>query len=218
MLLAQTLAYALGHRHDVLLALRQHVALSVAALLIAVIVGVPLGIWTSRSPGGRSVVSVVTALRVVPSLALLAFMLPLLGIGFAPALAALAVLAFPPILINTDVAFRGVSPAIREAALGMGMRPAQLLRRIEYPLATPVMIAGLRTSTIEVIASATLAAFIGAGGLGNFILDGLANNDMRQLLLGGISVASLALLAEGLLSAMLLLSSWRYGYTARAAR
>lgn len=216
MLLAQTFTYALAHRQDVFLALREHVALSVTALLIAVIVGVPLGIWTSRSPVGQSVVSLVTALRVVPSLALLAFMLPLLGIGFAPALAALALLAFPPILVNTDVAFRSISPSIREAALGMGMRPAQLLRRIEYPLATPVMIAGLRTSTIEVIASATLAAFIGAGGLGNFILDGLANNDMRQLLLGGICVALLALAAEGLLGAMLLLSSRRLGYAARA--
>lgn len=211
MLLAQTMTYALAHRHDLMLALREHVALSICALLIALFVGVPLGIWTSRSQAGRSVVSLVTALRVVPSLALLAFMLPILGIGFTPALAALALLAFPPILINTDVAFRGISPSIREAAIGMGMRRVQLLRRIEYPLATPVMISGLRTSTIEVIASATLAAFIGAGGLGNFILDGLANNDMRQLLLGGVSVALLALAAEGLLSAMLFLSSRRVG-------
>jgi osmoprotectant transport system permease protein len=217
MALSQTLAYALMHHHEVLLALRQHVTLSAAALLIAIALGVPLGIWTSRSAAGRSVVSAVTALRVVPSLAVLAFMLPILGIGFAPALVALALLAFPPILINTDVAFRGIPPSIREAALGMGMQRGELLRRIEYPLATPVVIAGLRTSTIEVIASATLAAFIGAGGLGNFILDGLANNDVRQLLLGGISVAVLALAAEGVLSLLVRFSSRRSGYALRGA-
>lgn len=216
-MLMQTLTYAFVHRHEVALALRQHVTLSAAALLIAVAIGVPLGIWTSRSSMGRSVVSVVTALRVVPSLAVLAFMLPILGIGFAPALVALALLAFPPILINTDVAFRGIAPPIREAALGMGMGRGQLLRRVEYPLATPVVVAGLRTSAIEVIASATLAAFIGAGGLGNYILDGLANNDMRQLLLGGASVALLALAAEGALSIVVLLSSRRSGYVPHAA-
>lgn len=93
----------------------------------------------------------------------------------------------------------------------MGMRGRQLLRRVEFPLALPVVIAGVRTSTIEVIASATLAAFIGGGGLGNFILDGLANNDMRQLLLGGLSVALLALTAEALLGALSYASSRRYG-------
>lgn len=205
MLLAQTWTYALAHRHDLFVAVRQHVSLSAAALAIAACIGVPLGIWTARSAAGKSIVSVVTAVRVVPSLAVLAFMLPVLGIGFAPALVALTLLACPPILINTDVAFRTIDPGIVEAATGMGMRPAQLLARIEYPLATPVMLAGLRTSTIEVIASATLAAFIGAGGLGTFILDGLANNDMRQLLLGGASVAILALGAESILSVL----QWR---------
>ncbi|MDQ6824415.1 MAG: ABC transporter permease, partial [Candidatus Eremiobacteraeota bacterium] len=147
------------------------------------------------------VVSLVTALRVIPSLAVLALVLPFEGIGFKPALTALIILAFPPIVINTDVAFRGINPSIREAALGMGMQPSQLLRRIESPLAFPVVMAGMRTGTVEVIASATLAAFIGGGGLGNFILDGLANNDMRQLLVGGIAVALLALAADAILGA-----------------
>ena len=133
-----------------------------------------------------------TAARVVPSLAVLAFVLPITGVGYTSALIALTLLACPPILINTDVAFRDIEPSIREAASGMGMRHRELLRRVEYPLALPVIITGLRTSTIEVIASATLAAFIGGGGLGTFILDGLANNDMRQLLLGAIAVAFVA--------------------------
>jgi osmoprotectant transport system permease protein len=210
-LLQQTWAYALAHQLDLWLAVRQHLALSVAAIAIAVATCVPLGIWTARSQAGRSVVSVLTAVRVVPSLAVLAFMLPLTGVGYTSALIALVLLACPPILINTDAAFRGIEPAIREAAVGMGMRRGQLLRRIEYPLALPVVIAGVRTSTIEVIASATLAAFIGAGGLGDLILDGLANNDARQLLLGGMTVALLALAAEAALSMLAMMSARRDG-------
>jgi osmoprotectant transport system permease protein len=218
MLLAQTWSYAFAHPAELGLALRQHIALCVAALALAALVALPLGVWTSRSESGRSIIAVVTALRVVPSLAVLAFMLPLLGLGFWPALVALALLGFPPILINTDVGLRGVAAPIREAARGMGMRPGQLLARVEAPLAAPVVIAGLRTSAIEVIASATLAAFIGAGGLGTFILDGLANNDMRQLLLGGASVAILALTAEAIASALLALSARRIGYAPNVAR
>ena len=211
MLVQQTWAYALSQRHELLLATRTHLALSLIAVGVAALIGIPLGIWTSRNRAGRAVVSLVTALRVVPSLAVLALVLPVLGLGFAPALVALFILACPPIVINTDVAFRGIEPAIREAALGMGMQPRQMLERVEYPLAFPVVMAGMRTGTVEVIASATLAAFIGGGGLGDFILDGLANNDMRQLLLGALTVALLALLAEWLLSALTRLLARRYG-------
>ncbi len=217
MLFVQTWAYALAHRQELWLAVREHVSLTVAAIAVAALIGVPLGMWTAHAPSGRAIVGAITAARVVPSLAVLAFMLPISGVGFRSALVALILLACPPILINTDVAFRGVDPAVREAALGMGMRRQQLLRRVEYPLAFPVVIAGVRTSTIEVIASATLAAFIGAGGLGDFILDGLANNDMRQLLLGGLTVAMLALIAEASLGAIARAAATRYGSTAAVA-
>jgi osmoprotectant transport system permease protein len=216
MMLEQTWGYALDHQADVLLALRQHVLLCIVALAVALVISVPLGIWTSRSAFGRSIVAAVTAVRVVPSLAVLAFVLPIFGVGFKSAVIALIVLACPPILINTDVAFRGIPPAVREAAIGMGMRNAQLLGRVEYPLAFPVMIAGVRTSTIEVIASATLAAFIGGGGFGDFILDGLANNDMRQLLVGAIAVSLLALCAEFFLGTLAAAAAERYGVSAHA--
>ncbi|HEV2878671.1 MAG TPA: ABC transporter permease [Candidatus Eremiobacteraceae bacterium] len=216
MLFEQTLLYALAHQSDLWLAVRQHVSLSAAAIAIAVLTCVPLGIWTARARFGPSVVGFVTAARVVPSLAVLAFMLPISGVGYRSALVALTLLACPPILINTDIAFRTISPAIREAAIGMGMRNRELLRRVEYPLALPVVIAGVRTGTVEVIASATLAAFIGGGGLGNFILDGLANNDMRQLILGGLTVALLALVAEATLGTLSYAAARRYGRTAVA--
>ena len=102
----------------------------------------------------------------------------------------------PPILINTDVAFRSIDPMILEAAQGMGMSPVQVLRSVEIPLALPVIIAGIKTATVEVISSATLAAFIGAGGLGSFIVLGFALYDNAILLVGAIPVALLALLAE----------------------
>ncbi len=210
-MLLQFWSYAGEHQHELVSAVQRHVALSLSAVGIAILIGLPVGIWTARSRFGPSVVSVMTAARVVPSLAVLALVLPVLGIGYRPALVALVLLACPPILINTDVAFRGIEPAVREAALGMGMGSRQMLQRVEYPLAFPVVIAGIRTSTVEVIASATLAAFIGGGGLGDLILDGLANNDVRQLLLGGVSVALLALWAEALLGWMARAAARRSG-------
>jgi osmoprotectant transport system permease protein len=141
-----------------------------------------------------------TALRAIPSLAVLALMLPVLGLGSKPALVALTLLAIPPILINTDVGYRSVDRAAVEAAVGMGMLPAQVLRRVETPLAAPVILAGVRTAAVEVIASATLAAFIGGGGLGDLIIAGLQNDDVGELLAGALCVALLALVAEGVLA------------------
>jgi osmoprotectant transport system permease protein len=126
-------------------------------------------------------------------------MLPILGIGFAPALAALVLLAIPPIAINTDIGMRTVGAAVQDAARGLGMSEQQIRRRIDWPLALPVVIAGVRTATVEVIASATLAAFIGGGGLGEFIVNGLAANDLTELLEGALGVAALAVAAEAAL-------------------
>ncbi|MFQ3585644.1 MAG: ABC transporter permease, partial [Cyanobacteriota bacterium] len=141
-------------------------------------------------------------LRVIPSLAILFLAIPYFGLSFRSAVIALTALVMPPILISTDVAFRGIEPAIREAAFGMGMTSAQVLRQIEIPLALPVVLAGIKTATIEVIASATLAAFIGAGGLGTFITLGFALYDNAILLVGAIPVALLAIVAEVSLSSL----------------
>jgi len=184
-------------------ALATHLQLVAIALLIGIATCVPLGILTSRSRlAALTLINGVNTLRVVPSLAILFLALPYFGLGRTSALIALTVLALPPILINTDTAFRRIDPAIREAALGMGMSPAQSLLRVEFPLALPVMLAGIRIALTEVIASATLAAFIGAGGLGIYITLGFAQFDNRILLVGAIPVALLALLAELGLSAL----------------
>jgi len=130
-----------------------------------------------------------------------------LGLSFKSAAVALTLLALPPILISTDVAFRNIEPTIIEAAKGMGMSPRQILQQIEIPLVLPVIIAGIKTATVEVIASATLAAFIGAGGLGSFIVLGFALYDQSILLVGAIPVAILALVAEVSLSTLQRLTS-----------
>ena len=193
--------YVVANQATLVNAVLTHAALSGSALAIACALCIPLGIWTSRHRAGATIIGIMTALRSVPSLAVLALMLPILGLGVKPALIALTLLAIPPILINTDVGFRSVDRAAVEAAVGMGMLPGQVLRRVETPLAAPVVLAGVRTAAVEVIASATLAAFIGGGGLGDLIVAGLQNDNLGELLAGAVCVALLALAAEAVLSA-----------------
>ncbi|HZV79476.1 MAG TPA: ABC transporter permease [Candidatus Binatus sp.] len=193
-------AYVSANAHTLLQATSVHVWLSAVALAVACAVSIPLGIWTARNPRGAGVIGVMNALRSVPSLAVLALMLPVLGIGPRAALVALTLLAIPPVLINTDVGYRTVDPAAVEAAVGMGMLPGQVLRRVQTPLAAPVIITGVRIAAVEVIASATLAAFIGGGGLGDLIIGGLQTEDTGELLAGAVCVALLALIAEAVLS------------------
>jgi osmoprotectant transport system permease protein len=182
---------------------RDHLVLSGAALLVALLLGLPLGALLARSGALRGPgLAAVGIARVIPSLAVLALMLPLVGIGFTPSLVALALLAIPPIAIATDLGLRGVPEATRDAARGLGLSPVQIARRVEWPLALQVVFSGIKTATVEVIASATLAAFIGGGGLGEYILNGFAAGDVPQQLEGAVSVAVLALAADALLGAL----------------
>jgi osmoprotectant transport system permease protein len=189
--------YVLTNPDRVITALQQHLMLVIIPLVIGLLLGLPLGLWSARS---RLVSTVVlngfNGLRVIPSLAVLFLAIPVLGLSFWSAVLALTLLVMPPILISTDVAFRTINPAITEAATGMGMPAGDRLRQVEIPLALPVVIAGIKTATVEVIASATLAAFVGAGGLGAFIVLGFAAYDPAILLVGAVPVALLALLAE----------------------
>lgn len=199
--LSAALNYALDPRHNFLGALGTHLRLSATALFLAALVGIPAGIIISRyTTAGRLVVNFTGVIRVVPSLAVLFLLLPLLRTGFTPAVVALTLLAIPPLLINTDAGMRAVDTAIIEAGRGMGMSYWQMLGRVQVPLALPVIVVGLRAATVEVIASATLASLIGAGGLGDYISIGLSTYSNDSLLAGAIPVAVLALAAELLLS------------------
>ena len=197
----QILTFIAGHRDEIAAAVRTHASLSASALSIAALAAIPLGVLCAHSRiAASTVIAVVNAARVVPSLAVLTLMLPLLGLGFAPALVALTLLAVPPVLINTYVGFRDVDASVREAAIAMGMTPRGVIARVEAPLAFPVVVAGIRTAAVEVIASATLATFIGGGGLGDLINNGLQLDDAAMLATGAVLVALMALAAEAALS------------------
>jgi osmoprotectant transport system permease protein len=198
-----TYQYAFENTDKFTAALQEHLLLVIIPLAIGLLVGLPLGLWSARSQVISTVmINGFNALRVIPSLAVLFLAIPILGLSFWSAVLALTLLVMPPILISTDVAFRNIDPAIREAATGMGMPAPDILKQVEIPLALPVVIAGIKTATVEVIASATLAAFVGAGGLGAFIVLGFAAYDPAILLVGAVPVAVLALIAEVGLSAL----------------
>jgi osmoprotectant transport system permease protein len=198
---AQAIAYAAENLDVLLEELQRHIWLVVVPLAFGLVLGLPMGLWSARSRSASTVlINGFNALRVIPSLAVLFLLIPYSGLGFESAAIALTLLAMPPILISTDVAFRTIDPMVREAAFGMGMAPGQVLRLVEIPLALPIIVAGIKTATVEVIASATLAAFIGAGGLGSFIVLGFSLYDNAILLVGAIPVALMALLAEVILS------------------
>lgn len=163
----------------------------------ALAVGLPLAILiVNRSGLAFGVINTVNALRTIPSLAILAVMMPLLGIGLRPSIVALTLLAMPPILLNAYVGLRDVDPDAVEAAIGMGMSRGQVLRKIRISLAAPAMFAGARTASVQVLAGATLAPFIGGGGLGDFIATGISLMDTSRMLVGAIPIALLALGAE----------------------
>ena len=200
-LLGQTSAYIVQNGDRFQQAVLVHLGLSIGALSIAMLVFIPLGVLVST--GGKftsTIVGAVAAVRVVPSLAIILLLLPIFGLGWRPALIALTLLAGPPLVINTDIGLRGVDPATLEAATGLGMTGSQRFWRVKVPLALPVIITGVRTAAIEVIGSATLAAFVGAGGLGTFITSGITLMDERMLLSGALLVTLLALLTEWILA------------------
>jgi osmoprotectant transport system permease protein len=189
--------YLAAHPVQFAVALGVHVALSVAALSIAAAIAIPVGIYAAHRRGvAFAAVNVANIGRTLPSLAVLALVLPLLGTGFAPSLFALSLLALPPILLNTMAGVRGIDADVVDAARGMGMTPRGILRRVEWPLAVPVIFAGLRTAAIQVISGAVLAAFIGGGGLGDFITAGIAMMAVPQMLVGAIPVTLLAVGAD----------------------
>jgi len=180
----------------------QHLTLASTALALALLAGLPLGVLAAESSGMRGGVLALAGVgRTLPSLAVLMLLLPWLGVGAAPAIVALALLAIPPIVISVDLGIRGVPAAALDAAAGMGMTSLQRFARVIVPLALPISFSGLRTAATETIASATLATFIGAGGLGDEIVRGLQTDDATLLFTAAAVVAALALGADLVLGA-----------------
>jgi osmoprotectant transport system permease protein len=185
----------------------EHSAMSVAAVGAALLIALPLGVWFGhRRRGGIVLMNVSNVGRALPSLAVLGLGQEALGLrgwpgfGARPAFIALLVLAIPPIVTNTYTGVSEVDPDIRESARGMGMTGGQVLRRVELPLALPLVMAGVRTSAVQVVATATLAAELSWGGLGRYIIDGIGRQDNVMIFAGAVQVALLALVTEVVLA------------------
>ena len=181
----------LGHAID-------YLKLCGLAIALATIIGVGLGILVSRSPILAFIaINLSGVMRAIPIIAALFIIFSVVKqLGFLPAIIALILLGIPPILINTYTGIRGIDPAAIDAAKGMGMTTWQIATRIQAPLVTPLVAAGIRTSAVQIVATATLAAFIGAGGFGEYIVDGIQVFNNTELIVGAVSVAVLAMIIE----------------------
>jgi osmoprotectant transport system permease protein len=178
----------------------EHLVLVLSAMAIAILLGVPLGIWSARQPVLRRwLLGFASVAQTIPSLALFGFLIPIPwigGIGKRTVIVALVLYAILPILRNTFVGIANVDPAVCESAIAMGMNRGQLLRRVQLPLAAQTILAGIRIATVTTIGTATIAAAIGGGGLGVFIFRGIASVDATQILAGAVPAALMALLAD----------------------
>ncbi len=178
-----------------------HISISIIVVLVAILIGIPLGLMCAKHPKTSKIISgTVNIMRIIPSLAIMIIMIPLLGIGKVPAVIALMIIAIPPIMINTAAGFLSIEPGLYETATGMGMSKQQIFWKVEVPLALPLIITGIRTSIVETIASTTIATYIGAGGLGNLVFTGLGMNRTDILLVGGLSIAFLSIAVDILLA------------------
>ncbi|BDG81588.1 MULTISPECIES: ABC transporter permease [Bacillus] len=179
----------------------EHITISLIAVILGVAAAVPLGIVLTRmKKGAGTIIGIVNIIQTLPSLAILAFFIPLLGVGKVPAIVALFFYSVLPILRNTYTGIRGVNKNLLESGKGIGMTAAEQIRLVELPLAAPVIMAGIRTSTIYLIGWATLASFIGGGGLGDYIFIGLNLYQPEYILGGAVPVTILAIVIDYVLA------------------
>lgn len=181
----------------------EHLGYTTLTMIIALAVALPLGAWIGHSGrGGFLVVGLANGLRALPTLGLLVLLVGLTGIGLLGPLVALVILAVPPVLAGTYAGVRNVDRAVVDAARGMGMRGREILFKVELPNALPLIIGGVRSSVLQVISTATIAAYVALGGLGRYIMDGLATRDFPQMAAGALLVAVLAVVADLLLAGL----------------
>jgi osmoprotectant transport system permease protein len=197
----QIVDYFTNNRADYIKLVLQHIDISLISVILAIVIAVPLGIvGTPHKRLTKLMKGIFGTLRIIPSLAILVICIPIVGTGLKPAVIALAVLAIPPILINTALAFQSLPEPVLETAFAMGMGKWRTFFTIKFPLAFPLIFAGIKTAVVEVIASATLAAYIGAGGLGSLIFTGLGLMRTDLLIIGGASVGFISILSGYLLN------------------
>lgn len=181
----------------------EHLGYVALAMIIALVIALPVGAWVGHTGrGGFLVVGSANALRALPTLGVLILLVTPFGLSIIGPLIALVVLAVPPLLAGTYAGVRNVDPAVVDAARGMGMRGGEVLWRVELPNALPLIIGGVRSAVLQVISTATIAAYVGLGGLGRYIFDGLAQRDFPQMIGGSLLVALLAIVVDLLLAAL----------------
>ena len=181
----------------------EHLGYVALAMIIALVIALPVGAWVGHTGrGGFLVVGSANALRALPTLGVLILLVTPFGLSIIGPLIALVVLAIPPLLAGTYAGLRNVDPAVVDAARGMGMRGGEVLWRVELPNALPLIIGGVRSAVLQVISTATIAAYVGLGGLGRYIFDGLAQRDFPQMIGGSLLVALLAIVVDLLLAAL----------------
>lgn len=198
----ETLSYALANLDQIGMLTVEHISIVAVAVGLAILTGVPIGIAITQNQRiAENVLYVAAMVMTIPSIALFGIMIPLLsvigqGIGYLPAVIAVLLYSQLPIIRNTYTAINNVDPALREAAKGMGMTPAQRLRTVEIPIAVPVIMAGVRTAVVLNIGVTAIAVYIGAGGLGELISRGISQTDPRKLVTGAVAVSILAIVAD----------------------
>lgn len=194
-----------GFETGILGQLVAHVGFCLIALVIALVISLPLGLWIGHTGRATWLVTVANAVRALPTVGVLVLLVVIIAPNFygrtnagylIPTEVVLVLLAIPPILSNSYAGVQNVSPAVRDAAFGMGMTGPQVLSQVELPNALPLIFSGFRSATLQVIATATIASYVTLGGLGRFIYDGLAQQDYPQMISGGLLVAALALVAD----------------------
>ncbi|MBU5669798.1 ABC transporter permease [Peptoniphilus sp. MSJ-1] len=189
--------YLMENGGEILTKALEHLYISSISLFFGIIVAVPIGIALTRSkPAAKIVMAIASILQTVPSFALLALMIPLFGVGKKPAIVSLFIYSLLPILRNTYLGIAGVDNSLIDAAKGMGMTRAQTLLRVQIPMAMPVIMGGIRLSAVYVLAWTTLAAYVGAGGLGDLIFNGLTNAIMPMVVWGTLPVTILAIIVD----------------------
>lgn len=175
----------------------EHLEFTALALVIAAAIGIPIGLFIGHTNRGAFLaINIGNAGRSIPTFGLLSLVVTLIGLGRTPLIFALVVLAVPPILTTTYAGLRAVDPAAVDAARGMGMRPMQILFRAEVPIALPLILSGLRSAALQVVATATVAAYVGLGGLGRLLVDGLSLNQYDRVVAGAVLVAALAIVID----------------------
>ena len=198
--------------------LLQHLAYTAAAVAIGAVIAIPLGILIGHTGrGGFLVIGLSNAARAIPSIGLLVLVVLLTGTGFGPTVLVLAVLALPAILTATAAGVAGADPDAVYAARAMGMTGGQIVSRVEWPLAVPLVISGLRSATLQVVATATVAAFAAGGGLGQLLISGQASRDYPQMFAGAVLIAGLAVLLDLVIGGIALLAARRVRHRRRAA-